>query len=150
MKTRRQAKIQELITNELIRTQEELAERLIQEGFQVTQATISRDIKEMGLVKVPINNEDYRYSISGEVHPISYNERLKRMFKEVATSFDSSENLVVVKTIPGNAQALALLLDNVNWKEVIGTVAGDDTIILVVKPIQNVSAVMDRLTNLQK
>lgn len=150
MKTRRQAKIQELITNELIRTQEELAERLVQEGFQVTQATISRDIKEMGLIKAPINNEDYRYSISSEVHPVSYNERLKRMFKEVATSFDSSENLVVVKTIPGNAQALALLLDNVNWKEVIGTVAGDDTIILVVKPIQKVSAVMDRLTNLQK
>ncbi|ADY56179.1 transcriptional regulator, ArgR family [Syntrophobotulus glycolicus DSM 8271] len=150
MKTRRQAKIQELITNELIRTQEELAERLTQEGFQVTQATISRDIKEMGLVKIPINNEDYRYSVSGEVHPTSYHDRLKRMFKEVVTAYDFSENLVVVRTIPGNAQALALLLDNVNWKEIIGSVAGDDTIILVVKPIENITEIMDRLTKLQK
>lgn len=147
MKTRRQMKIQELITNEIIRTQEELVERLLQEGFNVTQATISRDIKEMGLVKIPGPNDEYRYSIPG-VHPVSYQERLKRMCREVVISFDSSENIVVIKTIPGNAQALAHVLDNAGWKEVIGSVAGDDTIFLVVKPKDETEKIVKRLTDL--
>ncbi len=148
MKVRRQKKIQELITNEMIRTQEDLAERLLEEGFPVTQATISRDIKEMGLIKIPGVGDEYRYAIQTEVHPLGYQERLKRMFKEVVVSFDSSENIVVVRTIPGNAQALALLLDNAGWREVIGTVAGDDTIFLLVKPEKQVQAILLRLSNM--
>jgi transcriptional regulator of arginine metabolism len=148
MKTRRQKKIQELITNEIISTQEELAQRLVEEGFQVTQATISRDIKELGLVKVPGLGDEYRYAMQSEVHPVSYQERRKRMCREMVVSIDSSENIIVVRTIPGNAQALALLLDNAGWKEVIGTVAGDDTIFLLVKPKDEVAAILLRLTEM--
>ncbi|KUO58890.1 MAG: ArgR family transcriptional regulator [Gracilibacter sp. BRH_c7a] len=148
MKTRRHMKIQELITNELIRTQQELAQRLLEEGYDVTQATISRDIKEMGLIKVPGVDDEYRYALRGESHPMDYQERLRRMFKEVVISFDSSENIVVIRTIPGNAQALALLLDNTSWKEVIGSVAGDDTIFLLVKPKNDVAKIIHRMTAL--
>ena len=148
MKTRRQLKIQELITNEPIRTQQELAQRLLEEGYEVTQATISRDIKEMGLIKVPGGSDEYRYALRDQSHPMDYQERLRRMFKEVVLSLDFSENIVVVRTIPGNAQALALLLDNAGWKEVIGSVAGDDTIFLLVKPRNVTAAVMERLTRL--
>ncbi|NLM20703.1 MAG: arginine repressor [Peptococcaceae bacterium] len=145
MKARRQKKIRDLVTNEIIKTQEDLAGRLLEEGFAVTQATISRDIKEMGLVKVPSGGDEYRYALRNESLPISYQERLKRMLKEAVVSIDFSENIIVVKTIPGNAQALALLLDNVDWKEVIGSVAGDDTIFLLIKPKEAVKTVLQRL-----
>lgn len=148
MKTRRQKKIQELITNETIGTQEELAQRLLEEGFNVTQATISRDIKEMGLIKVAGFHEDYRYAPQGEISIGGNQERLKRMWRDVVVSFDSSENIVVIKTIPGNAPALALLLDHVGWKEVIGTVAGDDTIFLLIKPKELVADILLRLTEM--
>lgn len=148
MKTRRQKKIQELITNEVIGTQEELAQRLLEEGFNVTQATISRDIKEMGLIKVAGFHEEYRYAPQGEISIGSYQERLKRMWREVVVSFDSSENIIVVKTIPGNAQALALLLDHSGWKEVIGSVAGDDAIFLLIKPKEITEEILQRLTDL--
>jgi len=142
-------KIQKFITNEVIRTQEELAEKLINEGFTVTQATISRDIKEMGLVKILGPDDEYRYALQGgESHPISYYERLKRMCKESVISYDSSENLVVIKTIPGNAQALAFLIDNVNWEEVIGTLAGDDAIFMVVKPMEDTEKVLKRISDI--
>lgn len=148
MKTRRQKKIQELISKEVIRTQEELAQRLLEEGFNVTQATISRDIKEMGLIKVAGLGDDYRYAPQAEVSSVSYQERLKRMWKEVVMSFDSSENIIAIKTIPGNAQALALLLDNSGWQEIIGTVAGDDTIFLLIKPKDSIDLVIQRLQEL--
>ncbi len=148
MKNCRQLKIQELITNNHISTQQELAQRLLEDGFDVTQATISRDIKEMGLIKVPGIDDEYHYALRRESHPMDYQERLKRMFKEAVISFDSSENIVVIRTIPGNAQALALLLDNTDWKEVIGSVAGDDTIFLLVKPKSDVAKIIHRLTGL--
>lgn len=148
MKTRRQKKIQELITNEAIKTQEELAQRLLEEGYNVTQATVSRDIKEMGLFKISLSGDEYRYAIRTETQPPGYQDRLKRMFKEAVVSFDSSENIIVIKTIPGNAQAMALLLDNIGWQEVIGTVAGDDTIFLLVKPKEQTQAILLRLTEL--
>ncbi|NLP43855.1 MAG: arginine repressor [Peptococcaceae bacterium] len=142
MKARRQKKIQELITNEHIKTQEELVLRLTQEGFNVTQATISRDIKEMGLVKIAGINDEYRYALQGEVNYASHQERLKRLWKEVVVSMDSSENIIAIKTIPGNAQALASLIDNSGIKEVIGTVAGDDTIFLLIKPKNMVNVIL--------
>jgi len=148
MKARRQKKIQELINNETIKTQEDLVERLLEEGFPVTQATISRDIKEMGLVKVPGGGEEYRYAIRSDGWPIGYQDRLKRLFKEVVVTFDSSENIIVVKTIPGNAQALALLIDNAGWPEVLGTVAGDDTIFLLIKPKNMVKSILLKLSEM--
>ena len=144
MKARRQKKIQELITNEHIRTQEELVSRLIQEGFNVTQATVSRDIKEMGLVKIAGSNDEYRYALQGEMNYAGNHERLKRLWKDVVVSVDSSENIIAVKTIPGNAQALASLIDNSGIKEIIGTVAGDDTIFVLVKPKNKVNAILTK------
>lgn len=146
MKARRQMKVQEIISKEIIRTQEDLAEKLHLAGFDVTQATVSRDIKEMGLIKVPYAGDDYRYAISTEVHSTNLNDRFKRLMRETVVSINDSENLIVIKTIPGNAQALAAVLDKSNWEEVIGTVAGDDTILLVIKPKEVVSIVLERLT----
>lgn len=148
MKARRQMKIQELITKENIHTQEELAEKLRLAGFDVTQATVSRDIKEMGLIKVPSSDNDYRYAIPGEAHPTNLIERLKRTLRETVVSINDSENLVLIRTIPGNAHALASLIDNSNWQEIIGTVAGDDTILLVIKPKEATSLIQARLVDL--
>ncbi|HBP63985.1 MAG TPA: arginine repressor [Desulfosporosinus sp.] len=148
MKARRQMKVQEIITKEIIRTQEDLADRLRLTGFDVTQATVSRDIKEMGLIKVPSAGEDYRYAVPTEVHPTNLRDRLKRLLRETVVSINDTESLIVIRTIPGNAHALAAVLDNSNWEEVIGTVAGDDTILLVIKPKEAVSGVLGRITTL--
>lgn len=148
MKARRQLKIQELVSKDVIHTQEELADRLRAAGFDVTQATVSRDIKEMGLIKVPSGGEDYRYAIPGEAHPMKSQDRLRRMLRETVISVDDSENLVLIRTIPGNANSLASMLDSSNWEEVIGTVAGDDTILLVIKPKEAALVIRERLTSL--
>jgi len=148
MKARRQMKVQEIITKEIIRTQEELAEKLHLSGFAVTQATVSRDIKEMGLIKVPSADDDYRYAVPTAVHPSNLQDRLKRLLRETVVSINDTESLVVIRTIPGNAHALAAVLDNSSWEEIIGTVAGDDTILLVIKPKEAVSGVLARITTL--
>ncbi len=150
MKARRQMKIQAIITKEAIHTQEELAERLRQEGFDVTQATVSRDIKEMGLIKVPTSDDDYRYAVPGSAQPTNSPERLKRRMRETVVTVNDSENLIVIRTIPGNAQALADLIDKSNWEEVIGTVAGDDTILLIVKPLSAVPTIRARMARLME
>lgn len=150
MKARRQMKIQEIITKEAIHTQEELADRLRKEGFDVTQATVSRDIKEMGLIKVPTTDDDYRYAIPGTAQPLNTPDRLKRRMRETVVTVNDSENLIVIRTIAGNAQALADLIDKSHWDEVIGTVAGDDTIILVVKPMSEVPKVRERIARLMQ
>lgn len=148
MKTRRHMKIQELIVKEIIHTQEDLAKKLLEAGFVVTQATVSRDIKELGLIKVPGTDDEYHYAIPVEQHPSNIQERLKRMLREIVVSVDDSENLVLIRTIPGNAHALASIIDSSIWPEVIGTVAGDDTILLVVKPKEAVGTVCERINGL--
>jgi len=148
MKARRQMKIQEIITKQIIHTQEELAEILRLAGYDVTQATVSRDIKEMGLIKLPSADDDYRYAVPAEVHPSNLLDRLKRLLRETVVSINDTESLIVIRTIPGNAHALAAVLDNSSWEEIIGTVAGDDTILLVIKPKEVVPIVLERLTTL--
>ena len=148
MKARRQMKIQEIIAGEVVRTQEELAEKLRLAGFDATQATVSRDIKEMGLIKIPNSGDEYRYAAPGDLQPANQSERLKRMLRETVVSINDTESLVAIRTIPGNAQALAAILDNSNFREIIGSVAGDDTILLVVKPKEAVPEVVGRLTAL--
>jgi len=139
MKTSRQKKILEIIEHEDISTQEELAEALQRAGFLVTQATISRDIRELRLVKVASGDNKYAYGLPKEQAGAALNvERLRRMMRDVVTGVAGSENLVVIKTYPGNAQALALLIDNAEWPEIIGSVAGDDTVFLVVKAAPDV------------
>lgn len=148
MKARRQMKVQEIITKEIIRTQEDLADKLHLSGFDVTQATVSRDIKEMGLIKVPSADDDYRYAVPSDVHPTNMQDRLKRVLRETVVSINDTESIIVIRTIPGNAHALAAVMDNSKWEEVIGTVAGDDTILLVIKPKEAVARVLERITTL--
>ncbi len=148
MKARRQKKIQEVITKEIIHTQEELADKLRLAGFDVTQATVSRDIKEMGLIKVPSTDDEYRYAVPDKVHPANLEDRLKRILRETVVSINDTDSIIVIRTIPGNAHALAAILDSCNWGEIIGTVAGDDTILLIIKPKEAVSRVLERITNL--
>lgn len=144
----RQKKILEIIKKERVETQEDLAAALKRDGINVTQATISRDIKELGLIKVPGDNNAFRYAVPGEAALVRSNERLKRVFLEHVLGLDYSENLIVIKTHPGGAQTVASAIDQAGWSEVIGTVGGDDTILVVVKPKSAVKAVMERFNRL--
>lgn len=129
-------------------TQEQLVEELRLQGHEVTQATVSRDIKELGLIKIPAGSNTFRYALPHKLSVGNSLERLQRLFEDTVNAVDFSENIILIRTMPGTAQAVAALLDNVGWKEIIGTVAGDDTILVIVKPKEAVSTVMDRLQNL--
>lgn len=140
MKVRRQKKIIEIIENRVISTQEDLADALLNAGYEVTQATVSRDIKELGLVKIPAENNTYRYGVTGEQGIALNEDKLKRMFRELVIKADYSDNIIVLRTYPGNAHGIASLIDGSKWPQVIGTVAGDDTILLVVKDFEKSKA----------
>ena len=134
MKSRRHELIKKIIGEEIIETQEALAEALRSRHMRVTQATISRDIKELFLIKVPAGGGRYRYAISPH-ETVRFSEgRMKRLFKDNVILCDHSENIVLVKTIPGAAATVAAALDAADWQEIIGTVAGDDSIFVLVKP----------------
>ncbi|MDA8442646.1 MAG: arginine repressor [Peptococcaceae bacterium] len=148
MKVRRQMKIAELIEREAISTQEELADKLRTSGFDVTQATVSRDIKDMRLIKIPTGEHTYRYATPQEPLTANLQERLNRIFGDSVTSIDHSENLIIIRTLPGNAMGLASLIDGSNWPEIIGTVGGDDTILVIVKPKEAVLEVVRRFESL--
>ena len=148
MKQKRQDKMIELIERRNIETQEELAKLLKQAGFDVTQATVSRDIKELMLIKLPTGDGRYRYAFPLEKNVVFSQSRMVRMFQDSVTSIDYSENIIVIKTLPGAANAVASTLDYAKWPEIIGTVAGDDNILAVIKPIQAVEDIVQRLKNL--
>ncbi|MFP5527354.1 arginine repressor [Peptococcus simiae] len=137
---KRQRRILELVLEQQISTQKELAERLREEGYQITQATVSRDIKELQLVKVPIGGDQYKYGRSQDSVPGE--SKLRMLFREFVLSYDSSENLVIINTPPGNANTIAYFIDRLGWPEVIGTIAGDDTIMLICKPKEAVPVVI--------
>lgn len=149
MKARRQAKILELIKNSVIETQEELAEALGQQGIPVTQATISRDIKELQLNKVPAGDGRYRYAVPDDYPAASWDKR-KRIFQESVLSIDWSENLIVIKSLPGTASGVASAIDHLGWPEIIGTVAGDDTAMIIIKPATATPAVAERVRGLMR
>lgn len=144
MKTTRQKKILQLIEGQVISTQKDLAQALIKDGFQVTQATVSRDIKELNLIKISIGDNTYRYAAPQEAVAVS-EKKFEFILKEFVMDVGYSENIVVVKTAPANANVVAYALDNFIWKEVIGTVAGDDTILLVVKPKEAAPQIVKRI-----
>lgn len=148
MKARRQLRIMEIIRNELISTQEELAQRLRAEGMNVTQATVSRDIKEMQLVKVATGDGRYRYALPEERGTGTHAERLIRMIRECVTSFDASENIVVVNTLPATAPSVAEAIDVLHADEVIGTLAGERTVFVVVRPKEAAVRFVERLKGL--
>lgn len=150
MKARRQRKILEIIRQKSIETQEELAANLGKCGFEVTQATVSRDIKELGLIKIPGENNVFKYASPGEQYVQRAEDRLKRYFRDTVVSLVLSEHLIVIKTHPGGAQGVASAIDQAGWPEIIGTVGGDDTILVVIKPKRAAETVLKRFENLQR
>ncbi len=132
MKVKRQSKILELIRENDIETQEMLAELLNKAGFNVTQATVSRDIRELKLTKATVQSGKQKY-VSTAKQNVLVTERLNRVFKDGIVSFDFAQNIVVIKTLTGMAMAVAAALDSMENSEIMGTIAGDDTIFCVVK-----------------
>ena len=131
MKSDRQRAILEVISSRNIETQEELSEILRKMGFKVTQATISRDIKELHLIKVQIENGVYKYAVN-ESSTVLYTERMIRVFREVTVSIKNSGNIIVVNTLSGSGPAAGEAIDTFQFPEIIGTRAGDNTVFIVV------------------
>ena len=149
MKGNRQSAILEIIENNNVETQEELAGHLLERGFKVTQATISRDIKELHLIKIQDEKGFYRYSVN-EIVPVVNTERLLRVFRETVINVQSAGNMFVVTTLSGSANAEAEVLDNMNIDGVVGSLAGDNTIFIVVKDNAAAHTVAGRLRQMTK
>lgn len=149
MKNARQVAILDLIQKQQIETQEELAAALHTHGIHVTQATVSRDIRELHLVKVQTADGAYKYALPDKVES-GMTERFIRMLAEVLLSVVASGNMLVVKTLSGSAGVAAEALDGLEWPEVLGTLAGDNTLFMVIRSEEEVSAVAQRIKELMK
>ena len=149
MKSARQIAILELIAERAVETQEELADALRSRGFQVTQATVSRDIKELRLVKVLSADGAYRYATSDK-NENSLNERLIRMFSETVVSISSAYNQIIIKTLSASASIAAETIDSLQWPEILGTIAGENTILMIVRSIEEVQVVIERLNAIMR
>lgn len=147
MKIARQAKIIDLIGKYDIETQEELAEHLKQEGYKVTQATISRDIRELKLTKIASNNGRQKY-IPMQNRSTGINEKYLRVLKDGFVSMDMAQNILVVKTVSGMAMAVAAAIDAMHWPEVAGCIAGDDTIMCAIRSVEDTLHVMDQISRI--
>ena len=133
MKGQRQAKIMEIISNKNVETQEQLLVELEAAGFRSTQATISRDIKELRIIKELTSFGTYRYCVSTNEVSNSFSGKLNTIFRECITSFDYAQNILVIHTLPGLASAAASAVDAMGMSVVLGTLAGDDTVFVVMR-----------------
>lgn len=149
MKQKRHFKIREIIKEKPIETQEELAAELRKAGFDVTQATVSRDIKELKLIKVLKDNGRYCYAEAPENMSVSL-DRLLKIFKESITNFASAGNLIVIKTSSGTAPAVGEAIDSLNWPEILGTIAGDNTILVIAKSKKAVDDILKKFEEIMK
>lgn len=145
MRAIRQNAILKIVAESEIQTQEELSERLRELGYDVTQATVSRDIKELRLVKVKNDNGIVCYRADKKVDSGDVEQRLRSILKHSMVSVDSAENDVVIKTLPGVAQAAAAAIDAMHWGNIVGTIAGDDTILMITRSSECTSEVIDKL-----
>ena len=144
MKMTRHAKIKEIIDKNKVETQEDLAAALRAEGIEVTQATVSRDIKELMLVKVPDANGQYHYAYPKEHNMLLTPGRLERTFQDSIIGIRVSQCMVVIRTLPGTSQAVAYAFDYMKWEEVLGTIAGDDTVFVALEDAEGVKAFLKR------
>ena len=144
MKSKRQAKILDIISKYSIKTQEELSEHLEQEGFHVTQATVSRDIRELKLTRVANGTGQQKYISLREKHT-DLSEKYTRIFREGFVSMDMAQNILVIKTVSGMAMAVAAALDAMDCHEIVGSIAGDDTIMCAVRTLEDTESLMKRL-----
>lgn len=145
MKLERHSKIVELIGKYEIETQEELAEYLNQAGFAVTQATVSRDIRELKLTKVQSESGKQRYVVLQ--NQSSFSDKYIRILRDGYMSMDMAQNILVIKTVSGMAMAVAAALDALHFNEIVGCIAGDDTIMCAVRSADDTILVMDKLKN---
>ncbi len=148
MKSQRQAKILEIVSTRDVETQEQLLEALQDAGFYSTQATISRDIKELRIVKELTKFGTYRYSASTKEMGSTFSGRLNSIFRECVTGFDYAQNLVVVHTIPGLAGAAASAVDAMGMPFVVGTIGGDDTVLIVLRDTNAAATFCAELKNI--
>ena len=148
MKRYRSMKIKKIIQSQVIETQEELAEALQKEGIAVTQATVSRDIKDLMLVKIPYKDGKYRYALSTDNQPVMSKTHKSILFQEAITKIDSTMNFVVIHTLPGSANSVAYIIDQGHEKEVLGTIAGDDTILVILRSPEDIEVFMKRIQQL--
>lgn len=147
MKTKRQAKMLELIRKHEIETQEELSDYLQKEGYQVTQATVSRDIRELKLTKVAMNNGRQKYAALTD-NSEDLSEKYIRVFRDGFVSMDMAQNMLVIKTVSGMAMAVAAAIDAMHLHEIVGCIAGDDTIMCAVRSVDDTIEVIGRLRKL--
>lgn len=143
MKTSRHAKILEIINKYDVETQEELAARLVQEGCPVTQATVSRDIRELKLTKVSLSSGRQKYAAIAE--PQKDLSKYIRVFRDGFRSMDMAQNILVIKTVSGMAMAVAAALDAMDCNEIVGSIAGDDTIMCAIRTVEDTAVLMKRL-----
>ena len=146
MKLERHSKIVELIGKYEIETQEELAEHLKQAGYKVTQATVSRDIRELKLTKVQSENGRQRYMVMQ--NQTAFSDKYIRILKDGYVSMDMVQNILVIKTVSGMAMAVAAALDEIHFHEIVGCIAGDDTIMCAVRSVDDTILLMDKLKKL--
>lgn len=143
MKIERHSKIVELIGKYDIETQEELADYLNKEGYNVTQATVSRDIRELKLSKVQSDGGRQKYAVFHQ--PSAFNDKYIRILHDSFLSMDRAQNILVVKTVSGMAMAVGAALDSMNFPEVVGCIAGDDTVMCAVRTVDDTIVLMDKI-----
>ena len=149
MKLSRQSKILELINKYDIETQEDLAEWLLKEGYNVTQATVSRDIRELKLTKVALDDGRQKYITIQKTEP-GMSEKYSRVLKDGYISMDMAQNILVIKTVSGMAMAVAAALDALQMNSIVGCIAGDDTILCAIRTAQETVTVMEKLNKIIK
>ncbi|WP_066365670.1 transcriptional regulator AhrC/ArgR [Neobacillus fumarioli] len=146
-KGQRHIKIREIIAGNDIETQDELVDELRNAGYNVTQATVSRDIKELHLVKVPLSDGRYKYSLPADqrFNPL---QKLKRAMMDAFVSIDSAGHLLVLKCLPGNAMAIGALIDHLDWDEILGTICGDDTMLVICRTEEDTKTITQRFLDM--
>jgi transcriptional regulator of arginine metabolism len=150
MKEDRQRTVLHLVATRPVHSQEELVQLLQRHGFDVTQATVSRDIKELGLAKVPIRengSEIFKYVVPTAA--TNYVSRLHRAVAELVTSIDGTLNQIVLRTPPGSAMLVASAVDEGGWPEILGTLGGDDTVLVIVRSPEEMPVVKQRFIDLK-
>ncbi len=149
MKTKRHSVILDIITQGDVETQEDLARRLRERGIEVTQATVSRDIKELRLIKVLASDGSYKYATVDKAET-GRQERFISIFAHSALSINSTGNLIVIKTMTGTANAATEAIDSLNWKEIVGTIAGDNTIFVAVSEDGDIQRLIEKFRDMMK
>ena len=150
MKSQRQAKIMEIIANRNVETQEQLLAALQKEGFRGTQATISRDIKQLHLMKEPTGDGSYRYAVSAHKTKLNFAERFRIILRESLLKVDRAQNIVVLKAITGLGSAVGAAFDGMDIPMMVGSIAGDDTVMIVMRDEQSAIEFCEEISLMQK